>query len=222
MFATTRRWLPRRRFLNAVLAALVLLLLAACDAQEETGEDAAATGAETEAQAGENDSSAEGDAADAESTDAQSSDGQAENGEREADDAQAEADSPYNIWRGERIVFTKEDGADQTLSENQDRITDNVWITRRNDGGQIFNIQERDEPLAAVSPIGTRWAIGTTDDIENLDFKPFRPAVGSPKEVPGKDVVLHLVEEDIYVDVRFLSWSQEKRGGFSYERTTPE
>ena len=32
----------------------------------------------------------------------------------------------------ESITFEKENYADWTLAENQDRITDNVWITRKN------------------------------------------------------------------------------------------
>ncbi len=210
---------------------LVLVLLAACGSDEGEGQASASggNGAETETEAQGDDAVVETEG-EGESSEADTGAGQADGDVAQADAGGAQAgaesanqedDSPYNIWRGERMTFTKEDGADPTVPANQDRITDNVWITRRNDGGQIFNILERDGPLAPVSPIGTRWALGTTDDIENLDFKPFRPAVVSPKEVPGKDVVLHLVEEDIYVDVRFLSWSQEKQGGFSYERTTP-
>ena len=41
-----------------------------------------------------------------------------------------------------------------------------------------------------------------------------------PKNIVGKDLVLHLIEEDIYLSVKFKSWSQGKKGGFSYERST--
>ena len=33
-------------------------------------------------------------------------------------------------WTGREITFTKPDGADWQLPENQERITDNVWTTR--------------------------------------------------------------------------------------------
>lgn len=125
------------------------------------------------------------------------------------------------VWTGERISFTKADGADPTLEENQDRITDSVWITRGNDGGQIFNIAQRERYSKQESPVGTLWAVGTTDDLPGLQFTPFRPAVGSPKDVAGKDLVMFIVEERIFIDVRFVSWSEGKRGGFGYERTTP-
>ena len=44
------------------------------------------------------------------------------------------------LWIGETIAFTKVDGANPNLEENQDRIRDNIWITRGNSGGQIFNM----------------------------------------------------------------------------------
>lgn len=127
----------------------------------------------------------------------------------------------FEVWTGERITFTKADGADPTLEENQDRITDSVWITRGNDGGQIFNVAQRERYSKQESPVGTFWAVGTTDDLPDLQFAPFRAAVGSPKEVVGKDLVVFVEEEGIFIDVTFVSWSEGKEGGFSYERTTP-
>ena len=40
----------------------------------------------------------------------------------------------------------------------------------------------------------------------------------------GENFVLHLIEEDIYLDVRFLSWTSGNGagGGFSYERSTQD
>jgi len=42
-------------------------------------------------------------------------------------------------WDGPTMTFTKADNADPTLEANQDRITSNVWLTRGNSGGQIYN-----------------------------------------------------------------------------------
>ena len=125
------------------------------------------------------------------------------------------------IWSGETVVFTKAEGADPALEENQDRITDNVWITRGNGGGQIFNIAENSRAVKAISPAGTLWAVGTTDEIDSLQFAPFRTAVGQPKGVVGRNLVMFIEDEGIYIDVTFLSWSTNKAGGFSYERSTP-
>ena len=127
---------------------------------------------------------------------------------------------PRSIWQGANITFTKAAGADPTQEANQDRITDKVWITRDSGGGQIFNAKTETSANIDVSPAGTQWALGTLNDIDNLVFKPFRDAVGSPKEVAGKDLVLHLIEDNIYISVKFTSWSTQKTGGFAYERST--
>ncbi len=125
------------------------------------------------------------------------------------------------IWEGPSISFRKENGSDPSLEENQDRISDNVWLTRSNEGGQIFNIVLESSANKSNSPLGTEWALGRTSDLTSLSFSPFRQAVGEPKEVVGKDLVLHLIDEDVYLDIRFTSWGQNKSGGFAYERSTP-
>lgn len=124
------------------------------------------------------------------------------------------------IWTGDTITFEKTDGADTDDSANQDRLTENVWLTRRNDGGQIYNAKSENGASKNDSPAGTAWAVGTIDQIDNLDFKPFREAVGQPKRVVGQDLVLHLTAENIYLSVKFTKWSDRKRGGFAYERSS--
>ena len=125
------------------------------------------------------------------------------------------------FWRGSTITFNKSNGANPNLEENQDRIRENVWITRGNTGGQIFNIAINNSADKTESPVGTEWAIGTLEELDNLTFDYFRNAISRPKTVVGKNLVLHLIEDDIYIYVKFTSWSQGKRGGFSYERSTP-
>ena len=123
------------------------------------------------------------------------------------------------IWTGSNISFSKADGADPTDAVNQDRITDNVWITRGNNGGQIFNIRAEESSQKASSPADTEWALGTTDDVANLTFANFRTTI-KPQDVVGKDLVLHLISDDIYIDIKFDSWTSSKEGGFSYTRST--
>ena len=126
-----------------------------------------------------------------------------------------------NIWNGPIKFFEKNDNTDQLEKANQDSITENVIITRGNNGGQIFNIAKENEADKYKSPIGTEWAIGSLNQIDSLVFKDFRLAV-KPQYVIGKKLVLHLIEEDIYLSVEFKSWSSGKKGGFSYERSTEE
>ena len=134
------------------------------------------------------------------------------------------------IWTGETMVFTKANFADWTLEENQDRITDNVWITRK-DQRAIFNIVLESESLSgcdSTGPAATQWAIGTTaQGVENLTFGTFYDTHGcAPQDILNVDMVLKLVVENVYIDIKFLSWTSgggggNNGGGFSYIRSTP-
>ena len=128
--------------------------------------------------------------------------------------------SGSTIWTGATQAFTKSGGSDPTIEANQDRLTSNVWITRGNDGGQIYNVAKESTANKTNSPVGTTWAIGTIDQRESLTFKKFRAAVGKPKDVVGKDLVMYLEDDDVYLTVKFTSWTEGKNGGFAYERST--
>ena len=141
----------------------------------------------------------------------------------EADTADEDVGPTYTIWTGEPIVFEKPNFADSTDPENQDAITDLVVLTRGN-RGSLFNVVV-ETGAGENSPEGTEWAKGTTADIDSLEFAPLKAAAeGKMKEVPDTDFVLHLIDEDIYIDVRFLSWKAggSTGGGFSYQRSTQD
>ena len=138
-----------------------------------------------------------------------------------ADDQLPGDTTSATIWKGNNITFSKANGADHTQASNQDRLTTNVWITRSSEGGQIFNIVKENEANNDSSPLGTTWSIGSIDNINSLSFTNFRAAVGKPKDVVGKSLVMHLVDDNIYLSVKFTSWSAGQKGGFAYERSTP-
>lgn len=125
-----------------------------------------------------------------------------------------------SIWNGSKITFEKPDGGDPALAENQDRISDEVWLTRGNVGGQIYNIVSEDSADQSTSPVGTLWAIGTTEELESLEFSNFRAAIGSPQSAVDKNLVLLLEDENIAIDLKFTKWSGGSKGGFAYERST--
>ena len=58
-----------------------------------------------------------------------------------------------SVWTGPKINFSKQAFADWTLPENQDRITDNVWLTRADLMG-VFNIAV-DSSYMGPSPTDT-------------------------------------------------------------------
>ncbi len=132
------------------------------------------------------------------------------------------------LWTGPEITFTKADSTDWTLEENQDRITDNVWLTRANEEG-IFNPAREESydwnisSLYASSPSDTRWAFGRiSDGIENLYFDHWISAIDKfPPGMVDTNMVLFLVTDSIYIDITFTSWTSESEGGgFSYKRST--
>ena len=131
--------------------------------------------------------------------------------------------SAQTIWAGETLIFTKPSGSDWTLEANQDRITDNVWLTRANNQG-IFNIAQEEDYATESSPLGTEWSFGTTGEIETLTFADWETAVNAlPLQMLNQDMVLHLLTDDIYIDLKFTSWFSgqgQGGGGFTYERST--
>ncbi len=130
-------------------------------------------------------------------------------------------DGQASVWTGTSKIFTKVNNTNPTIESNQDRITDKVWITRANNGGgQIYNAVSESVSNKNTSPSGTEWAEGEISNYTSLNYKSFRSATGKPKNAVGKTYVLHLIEENIYLSLRFISWSEGRLGGFSYERST--
>ena len=128
-----------------------------------------------------------------------------------------------SIWNGPTLTFTKADNANPTLEANQDRITPNVWLTRGNNGGQLYNAKTESDSSKSTSPDDTRWAIGTTSSLESLTFSTFR-GTSRPKNAVGQNMVMYLVTDDIYIDIKITSWTSGNNsgGGFSYERSTDQ
>ena len=124
-------------------------------------------------------------------------------------------------WTGPVTTFTKANFADWTLKENQDSIAGNVKITRADTAG-IFNIASEEKYTKKSSPADTEWAFGTTAEIGSLAFQNWQDAVSSnPPDMVDKDMVLHLISDDIYIDIKFTAWTKGRDGGgFSYERST--
>ena len=127
--------------------------------------------------------------------------------------------SAQSIWNGPIIEFEKNNNVDPTNSTNQDSITKSVAVTRGNNG-EIYNAFIENQAEKGVSPLGTEWAVGDLSNIENLTFSSFRTAVIKPKNSVGQKLVLHIIEDDVYLSVEFTSWSQSSGGGFAYKRST--
>ncbi|NJO89968.1 MAG: hypothetical protein HC831_14235 [Chloroflexia bacterium] len=124
------------------------------------------------------------------------------------------------VWTGDKITFYKPANADTNLEKFQDRITENVWLTRENNGPLV----NKAPGAIGCDPGNVKMAYGLVANRANLTFSDCMEKLeGSMlKELAGKDVVFYLVTDDIYLDVHFVSWSSQSSGGqFSYERSTP-
>ncbi len=124
------------------------------------------------------------------------------------------------VWGGPVITFSNTCALCST-----DQITSSVAMTRGESSG-IFNAAAETQSAGkeGLSPIDTEWAYGTTAELGELDFQPWFAWLGfeSPSRAVNQDAVLHLISDDVYIDIRFTSWEDgQGTGGFSYTRTTP-
>jgi hypothetical protein len=129
------------------------------------------------------------------------------------------------------VIFNKLNYSDWTQAVNQDRIYDNVWITRQNNRG-IFNIvneseYDRDGSNNRLAPAGTEWAWGPTTGSQTYNTwyelrnnNDIGTSSLSTMYNNNYTVSLHLIDDDFYFDVTWHNWtSSQNGGGFSYTRT---
>ena len=112
--------------------------------------------------------------------------------------------------------FEKTDYGDFSSENNQDRITDNVWITRDN-SGPIFNYYLENGPeygCASQTPSGTLWSPNPKEVSEENDYAPFIEMTGCcPPCMVGDTVSVWLVQEDLRLNIVFDSWTSGGQGG---------
>ena len=75
---------------------------------------------------------------------------------------------------------------------------------------------------SSTSPKDTEWAFGTTSNLGALTFADWVVTVANnPPAMVGQNMVVHLITDDIYIDIKFTSWTAAAGGGgFSYQRST--
>ena len=132
----------------------------------------------------------------------------------------ATAQAAPQIWSGRTFAFAKAAGSNPSLAANQDRITPLVWITRGATQG-IYNINSEAAYSHFLSPAGTEWATGDAVNHGSLTFADWETwSGGNPPSTVGVNACVHLIAEDIFVDIKFDSWGTGTSGGgaFAYHR----
>ncbi|MEO9482536.1 MAG: MBG domain-containing protein [Ekhidna sp.] len=119
---------------------------------------------------------------------------------------------------GYETAFSKANFASWQLSQNQDRITDNVYITR-GDNKSIFNARTETTSSNSISPADTEWSRSSANAASSFD--PFVTMHGgNPGSLVGDTATVHLITDDQYHEVVFSTFSGgNSGGGFSYTRT---
>ncbi len=122
------------------------------------------------------------------------------------------------IWNGPTITFTQAAGSGAV-----DQLTPDVWITRGSSQG-LYNAITETSYTHDFSPADTAWAFGELADYASLSYTTWEQmfggsAGGGPPSTVGKDCVVHLISDDIYLSVKMTAWG-EMTGGFTYVRST--
>lgn len=129
--------------------------------------------------------------------------------------------------RATPLNFVKRDGQfeDIDIIVEDDGQGGGVGITRGEDGG-IYNPYTEEGWNSSVSPQGTLWSVGDTEDlldIERRSYTNFYAAYGSGQlgnRVPGSKAIMYVPSTDKYYLIEWLTWTQGGNyGGFSYKRT---
>ena len=123
------------------------------------------------------------------------------------------------------LTFTKENYADWTIAENQDQITSTVWITRQDAQGIYNAFDQSSWPGHSIGgPSNTEWKLGGT-----ADAGVYTSWIAAVESNPGVNcnndnlMSLHIIEEDLYFDVVWHSFTGGGNGGgFSYTRSLNE
>jgi hypothetical protein len=132
----------------------------------------------------------------------------------------AGAAAATQVWSGRTFTFSKAANANPSLAANQDRITATIWITRAATQG-VYNAFTEAGYVHNVSPAGTEWSDGDAVNHGALTFSPWEVWNGaSPPTKVGVNACVHLIADDIFIDIRFVSWAATTGGGgaFSYIR----
>jgi hypothetical protein len=124
------------------------------------------------------------------------------------------------IWNGPMTTFTEPMNSSGSNPTNQDRITSDVWLTRNMTMG-LYNAAEETGYTKDFSPENTEWAYGSLADYASLTYQNWQAWNSSnPPSMVDQPAVVHLISDNIYIGIEFLSWPELGAGGFSYERTT--
>ena len=120
------------------------------------------------------------------------------------------------VWTGPTINFT------QTSTLRSDVIVAGKVVLTRGSRDVLYNTAAGETSAGAASPADTRWAFGALTNYSKLSYQTLSSLRNGNlgARILNQAMVMHLVNEDIYLSVKFTDWGEHLAGGFAYARST--
>jgi hypothetical protein len=130
-----------------------------------------------------------------------------------------------NPLRAIPVTFTKVDNGNEIdIIIPDDGNGSGVGITRGVNNG-IYNPYRESGWDQEISPNGTLWNLGNTDDLSDISSRTYLPFYAAydgqlGNRVPGSTAIMYVPDNNNYYLIEWQSWTQGGNGGgFSYIRT---
>ncbi len=120
------------------------------------------------------------------------------------------------LWTGPATNFT------QSASSLTDELIPGAVSLTRAYSQWLYNPDAGDQGPGTDTPTDTEWAFGTLDNYQGLSYAPFATYRNGDLSgaLVGNPMVVHLINEDVYLSLTFSQWPQHG-GFFAYTRSTP-
>jgi len=120
------------------------------------------------------------------------------------------------IWTGPNITFTK------SGSVTSDTIVPGKVVLKRNASGVLVNTAAGETFPGTTSPKDTLWAFGTLANFSTLTYQSMDSLRNGnlSARIVNQNMVVHLINEDIYFSIKFTTWGMHGAGTVSYVRST--
>lgn len=126
--------------------------------------------------------------------------------------------SAQTVWSTGSYTFTK------TAPFQQDCITPGVCLTRGSQSVLYNEVTENyldGDGNCDWTPGNTTWAYGNISDWATLTYQNLYDLNGcTPPSMVNQPMVLHIMPDDIYLQLTFSLWAGSSSGNFTYTRTT--
>ncbi|MDB6038555.1 MAG: hypothetical protein JWM99_2396, partial [Verrucomicrobiales bacterium] len=121
------------------------------------------------------------------------------------------------IWTGPNITWTK------SATTPTDTIVEGKVVLTRGGRDVLYNKAAGENSAGTVSPKDTMWAFGSIDNATTLSYKTMESLRNGnlALRIINQPMVVHLVAEDIYFSIKFITWGKGGAGTVSYTRSTP-